>query len=131
VGLSANEESGGSPRNKKETDMKKGEVFKFETDVAVIGGGTAGLNSAIAAAERGLKVLVAEKANIARSGAIAGGIDHFMAFLETGEQWDTRGYLLPETVPIRWAGSTCAWPEVMPPGKMPLTTRQDQSPQAP
>lgn len=67
-----------------------GEVYQIETDVAVIGGGTAGLNSAMAAAERGLKVLVAEKANINRSGAIAGGIDHFMAFLETGEPWDTR-----------------------------------------
>ena len=41
--------------------------------MAVIGGGTAGLNSAMAAAERGLKVLVAEKANIARGEAIAGG----------------------------------------------------------
>jgi len=70
--------------------MKTGELYQIETDVAIIGGGTAGLNSAMAAAERGLKVLVAEKANIDRSGAIAGGIDHFMAYLETGEPWDTR-----------------------------------------
>ena len=42
------------------------------------------------AAELGLKVLVVDKANINRSGAIAGGIDHFHAFLETGEPWDTR-----------------------------------------
>jgi flavin-dependent dehydrogenase len=47
-----------------------GEIHKIETDVAVVGGGTAGLNTAMAAAERGLKVLVAEKANIERSGAI-------------------------------------------------------------
>jgi adenylylsulfate reductase subunit A len=67
-----------------------GEVYNLETDVAVIGGGTAGLNSAMAAAEKGLKVLVAEKANIERSGAIAGGIDHFQTYLETGEPWDTR-----------------------------------------
>jgi adenylylsulfate reductase, subunit A len=66
----------------------------IETDVAVIGGGTAGLNSAMAAAEAGCRVLVVDKANIVHSGAIAGGIDHFMAFLDTGEQWDTReGYL--------------------------------------
>ena len=51
--------------------MKRGEVHQIDTDVAIIGGGTAGLNSAMAAAERGLKVLVVEKANIARSGAIA------------------------------------------------------------
>jgi adenylylsulfate reductase subunit A len=70
--------------------MKTGELCQIETDVAIIGGGTAGLNSAMAAAESGLKVLVVEKANIARSGAIAGGIDHFMAYLETGEPWDTR-----------------------------------------
>jgi adenylylsulfate reductase, subunit A len=65
-------------------------IKKISTDVAIIGGGTAGLNSAMAAAERGLKVLVADKARIERSGAIAGGIDHFHAFLESGEPWDTR-----------------------------------------
>ncbi|OGA57626.1 MAG: hypothetical protein A3G81_03880 [Betaproteobacteria bacterium RIFCSPLOWO2_12_FULL_65_14] len=66
----------------------------IETDVAVIGGGTAGLNSAIAAAEAGCRVLVVDKANIVHSGAIAGGIDHFMAYLDTGPEWDTReGYL--------------------------------------
>ncbi len=69
--------------------MKK-ETKRVTADVAIIGGGTAGLNSAMAAAERGLKVLVADKARIERSGAIAGGIDHFHAFLESGEPWDTR-----------------------------------------
>jgi len=69
-------------------------VHDIETDVAVIGGGTAGLNSAIAAAEAGCRVLIVDKANIVHSGSIAGGIDHFMAFLDTGAQWDTReGYL--------------------------------------
>jgi adenylylsulfate reductase subunit A len=66
------------------------DIYNIETDVAIIGGGTAGLNAAMAAAESGLKVLVAEKANIERSGAIAGGIDHFHTYLETGESWDTR-----------------------------------------
>jgi len=70
--------------------MQSGEDIQIEADVAVIGGGTAGTNSAMAAAEMGLKVLVVDKANINRSGAIAGGIDHFLAFLETGEPWDTR-----------------------------------------
>lgn len=69
-------------------------VHDIETDVAIIGGGTAGLNSAVAAAEAGRSVLVVDKANVVHSGAIAGGIDHFMAFLDTGEKWDTReGYL--------------------------------------
>jgi adenylylsulfate reductase subunit A len=67
-----------------------GEVHRVRADVAVIGGGTAGLNTAIAAAESGADVLVVDKAHIQRSGAIAGGIDHFFAYLENGEPWDTR-----------------------------------------
>jgi adenylylsulfate reductase subunit A len=67
-----------------------GEVHRVKTDVAVIGGGTAGLNVAMAAAEKGAEVLIVDKAHIQRSGAIAGGIDHFMAYLDTGEPWDTR-----------------------------------------
>ena len=70
--------------------MKAGKEHRIDTDVAVIGGGTAGLHTAMAAAERGLKVLVVDKAHISRSGAIGGGIDHFMAYLESGEPWDTR-----------------------------------------
>src|SRR5512139_1095304 len=75
---------------RRQADMTIGEVHQIETDVAVIGGGTAGLNTAMAAAERGLKVLVVDKATIERSGAIAGGIDHFHVYLEEGEPWDTR-----------------------------------------
>src|SRR3990167_5193522 len=74
-------------------------VHDIETDVAVIGGGTAGLNSAIAAAAAGCRVLIVDKANIVHSGSIAGGIDHFMAFLDTGEPWDTREAYLG------WVGS--------------------------
>jgi adenylylsulfate reductase, subunit A len=70
--------------------MNKQEIQYIKTDVAVIGGGTAGLHTAMAAAEKGCDVLVVDKANINRSGAIAGGIDHFMAYMENGEDWDTR-----------------------------------------
>mgnify|MGYP005849454387 CR=1 FL=1 len=62
----------------------------FETDVLVVGGGLAGVNAAIGAAEKGAKVLILDKAAIERSGSIGGGVDHFQAFLETGESWDTR-----------------------------------------
>jgi len=62
----------------------------LETDVLVVGGGLAGTNAAIAAAENGASVVVMDKATIERSGDIAGGVDHFMAFLEQGEEWDTR-----------------------------------------
>jgi adenylylsulfate reductase subunit A len=68
----------------------KRETKLIEADVAIIGGGTAGLNSAMAAAKAGLSVLVADKACIERSGAIAGGIDHFHTFMDSGQPWDTR-----------------------------------------
>lgn len=66
------------------------ETIRIQTDLAIIGGGTAGVNTAMAAAAKGVDVTVVDKANINRSGAIAGGIDHFHAYLETGEPWDTR-----------------------------------------
>lgn len=62
----------------------------IETDVLIVGGGLAGLNAAIAAAEHGVSVVIMDKGGIARSGAMGGGIDHFTAYLETGEEWDTR-----------------------------------------
>ncbi len=61
----------------------------IETDVLIIGGGLAGCNAAIGAAENGARVVVLDKGKIERSGDIAGGVDHFMAYLEEGEQWDT------------------------------------------
>ena len=61
----------------------------LETDVLVVGGGLAGNNAAIAALEKGVRVLVTDKSSIERCGAIAGGVDHFMAYLDT-DAWDTR-----------------------------------------
>ena len=60
-----------------------------ETDVLIVGGGLAGNNAAIAAAEKGVGVLIVDKSSIERCGAIAGGVDHFMAYLGT-DVWDTR-----------------------------------------
>jgi adenylylsulfate reductase subunit A len=70
-----------------QTIEQLGEVH--ETDVLVVGGGLAGNNAAIGAAEKGVKVLIADKSSINRCGAIAGGVDHFMAYLGT-DAWDTR-----------------------------------------
>jgi len=67
-----------------------GKTHRVSADVVIIGGGTAGLNAAMAAAQSGAKVLVVDKAHIMRSGAIAGGIDHFFAYMNTGPSWDTR-----------------------------------------
>ena len=48
---------------------------RLETDVLIIGGGTAGCYAAIKlGAEKELRVLVAEKANIERSGCLAAGV---------------------------------------------------------
>ena len=62
---------------------------RLETDVLIVGGGLAGNNAAIGALEKGAKVLIADKSAIERCGAIAGGVDHFMAYLGT-DTWDTR-----------------------------------------
>jgi len=52
-----------------------------EADVLVVGGGIAGLMAAIRAADLGVSVVVAEKANTKRSGCGATGNDHFMCFI--------------------------------------------------
>ena len=52
-----------------------------KTDYLIIGGGIAGLQSAITAASLGADVLIAEKADTRRSGSGCGGNDHFMCYL--------------------------------------------------
>ena len=70
-------------------------IQTIETDVLIIGGGVAGCLAAIGAAEAGAECVICEKGGIIeRSGSIAGGVDHFFAVLEMGEEWDTPGYLL-------------------------------------
>ena len=51
------------------------------TDLLIAGGGIAGLMAAISAADQGLNVLVAEKANTKRSGSGATGNDHFCCYI--------------------------------------------------
>ncbi|HUY03219.1 MAG TPA: FAD-dependent oxidoreductase, partial [Rhodocyclaceae bacterium] len=60
------------------------EPIRLKTDVLVIGGGLAGTNAAMGAAEAGASVVVMDKGKIERSGDIGGGVDHFMAYLSTG-----------------------------------------------
>ena len=66
------------------------ETERLKTDILIIGGGAAGLNAAITAREYGHDVIIMDKAVIERSGHFAGGIDHFMAYLNTDPDWDTR-----------------------------------------
>lgn len=70
------------------------EPIKLKTDVLIIGGGLAGTNAAMGAAEAGASVVVMDKGKIERSGDIGGGVDHFMAYLSTGPDWDTRDAFL-------------------------------------
>ncbi len=53
----------------------------LECDLLIAGGGAGGMQAAIDAADAGLKVIVAEKANTRRSGNGATGNDHFMAYI--------------------------------------------------
>ena len=69
-----------------------------ETDVLVVGGGIAGLPCAHKLAERGLNVVMAEKAKSDRSGSAGQGIDHYSGFMPEGmtptqfkEIWDKMG----------------------------------------
>ena len=70
------------------------DVIEISTDVLILGGGLAGVNAAMGAAEKGADVLVADKGNIDRSGDVGGGVDHFMAFLNTGPEWDSQDAFL-------------------------------------
>ncbi|XOQ26758.1 MAG: Adenylyl-sulfate reductase subunit alpha [Mitsuokella multacida] len=55
------------------------------TDVLIIGGGTAGCYAAIRLGrEKNLRVLVAEKANIERSGCLAAGVNALNAYISSG-----------------------------------------------
>ena len=53
----------------------------IQVDVLVVGGGIAGLMAAINAADQGISVIVAEKANTKRSGSGATGNDHFCCYI--------------------------------------------------
>lgn len=52
-----------------------------ECDVLVVGGGIGGLMAAIAAADKGAKVIVVDKSDTRRSGSGATGNDHFLCYI--------------------------------------------------
>ena len=62
--------------------MKKKEL---STDVLIIGGGTAGCFAAMTLGkEKNISVLIAEKANIRRSGCLAAGVNAINAYITEG-----------------------------------------------
>lgn len=66
-----------------------------DTDLLVVGGGTGGAPLAAKAAEQGLRVTIAEKANVARSGNIAHGVDSYGIIPHEGANGVTIKQLLP------------------------------------
>ena len=60
-------------------------IEKLTTDVLIIGGGTAGSFAAITLGkQKDIKVLIAEKANIKRSGCLAAGVNAINAYITEG-----------------------------------------------
>lgn len=53
----------------------------IQTDVLVVGGGIAGLMAAIAVADQGAIVTIAEKSDVSRSGDGVAGNDHFLCYI--------------------------------------------------
>ncbi len=75
-----------------------------ETDVLVMGGGIAGCCVAAKAANKGLKVTLAEKAKTDRSGSAAAGIDHYGNFPPR-----TRSFTPVDIPPEEFAGIWNGW----------------------
>ncbi|GHV63348.1 fumarate reductase [Spirochaetia bacterium] len=69
VMLTGNVYAGGS---KAKSGNVKAETIRLETELAVIGGGPAGLSAAVSAAEAGLKVIVFEKSSVTGGAANMG-----------------------------------------------------------
>ena len=66
---------------KEEIENKKLKIKELETDVLIVGGGTAGCYAALTLSRNSnLSVIVAEKANIKRSGCLAAGINAINAY---------------------------------------------------
>ena len=58
-------------------------VEEVSTDVLIIGGGTAGCFAALTLGkEENIRVLIAEKANIKRSGCLAAGVNAINAYIQ-------------------------------------------------
>ena len=67
--------------------MKIGERKVLNTDVLIIGGGTAGCYAALTIREKSdYSVIIAEKANIKRSGCLAAGVNAINAYIVKGRK---------------------------------------------
>ncbi|MCD8354057.1 MAG: adenylyl-sulfate reductase subunit alpha [Clostridiales bacterium] len=83
-------------------------IVEKTADILIIGGGTAGCYAALTlAAHEGLSVLIAEKANIRRSGCLAAGVNAINAYIPAGKtpedyleyvRWDAAGIIRDDLV---------------------------------
>lgn len=66
------------------------ENIELKTDILIIGGGTAGCYAALTVAEKSpnTKIIIAEKANIKRSGCLAAGVNALNAYITKGHTPD-------------------------------------------
>ena len=70
-----------------ESAMQINETKTIETDILIIGGGTAGCYAALTIAEQSdYSVVIAEKANIKRSGCLAAGVNAINAYIVKGRK---------------------------------------------
>ncbi|MCC8102898.1 MAG: adenylyl-sulfate reductase subunit alpha [Clostridiales bacterium] len=72
-------------QTEQKTTLKKLETKVLSTDILIIGGGTAGCYAAYILGQRSdYRVLIAEKANIRRSGCLAAGVNALNAYITEG-----------------------------------------------
>lgn len=76
-----------------------------QCDILIVGGGIAGLMAAIAAADKGAKVIVAEKADSRRSGSAATGNDHFLCYIPEVHGENIEAYV--DELAISLVGDRC------------------------
>lgn len=84
-------------------------VKRLEADLLIIGAGTAGCYAALTASRQNseMKIILAEKANIKRSGCLAAGVNAINAYLAEGQtpedylefvRWDAAGIIRDDLV---------------------------------
>ena len=71
-----------------------------ESEVLVVGGGIAGLMAAIAAADGGASVVLADKGDTRRSGSGATGNDHFTCYIPEYHQCTVEEYLVEHNMSL-------------------------------
>ena len=110
----------------------------IETDVLILGSGAAGCGAAIAAKQKGVRVLLLDKGRLESSGCLGGGNDHFMAVLNSGPETDSTqavvnfyrapmGGLTPKLIEEGWVKVMPAMIDILLETGIRFETREDGS----